>query len=304
MIWAVPYSTRDSTQRQAAGVDGRRPAHGRRHLGEERAPDEAAALRGLELRRQERGAVVARLRRDRARQDAEARRRQAGRAVAGTDAEGAGHDLQLRPRDRLRRVDGRRRGLRPLGVQPRVAGLPPARLGLQADVLLGGARPRLRLHVAAERRAARRGGPGDRRGVDADQPQQHRRVPGDDGVRADLVEERPVGAAVQAGGRQGGREVGAAARHHDADHPRSGAGAGRVVHAHRRADPGVLGVREERRHRRSGLHSPHPRPQRRRHRGPQRARRSVRDAVGAARSTGRAGGDAGRTGRSRRAPPT
>ena len=80
----------------------------------------------------------------------------------------------------------------------------------------------------------------------------------------------------------GGKEVeklGAAARHHDADHPRPGAGAGRVVHAHRRADPGVLGVREERRHRRSGLHSPHPRPQRRRHRGPQRARRSVRDAV-------------------------
>ena len=53
----------------------------------------------------------------------------------------------------------------------------------------------------------------------------------------------PVGAAVQAGRRQGRREVGAPARHHHADHPRPGAGAGRLVHAHRRADAGVLGVR-------------------------------------------------------------
>ena len=87
-------------------------------------------------------------------------------------------------------------------------------LGLQADVLLAGARQRLRLHVAAQRRAARRGRSDHGRGVDADQPQQHRRIPGDAGVRADLVEERAVGAAVQAGRRQGGREVGAPAGHH------------------------------------------------------------------------------------------
>ena len=204
---AVQHQRR--TQRQAAGVDGRRAARGRRHLGEERAPVEAAALRRLDLRRQERGAVAARLRRDAPGKSAEARAAgQAGRAAAGADAARAGHDLQLRPRHRLRRGDGRRRGLRPLRVQPRVAGLPPAGLGLQADVLLAGARQRLRLHVAAERRAARRGRPDHRRGLDADQPQQHRRVPGDAGVRADLVEERPVGAAVQAGGRQGGREAG------------------------------------------------------------------------------------------------
>ena len=39
-------------------------------------------------------------------------------------------------------ADGGRRRLRPLGVQPRVAGLPPAGIGLQADVLLAGARSR------------------------------------------------------------------------------------------------------------------------------------------------------------------
>ena len=55
-------------QRQAAGVDGRRAARRRRHLGAERAPVEAAAVLRLDLRRQERGAVAARLRRDRARQ--------------------------------------------------------------------------------------------------------------------------------------------------------------------------------------------------------------------------------------------
>ena len=117
-------------QRQAAGVDRRRAARGRRRLGAERAPVEAAAVRRLDLRRQERGAVAARLRRDRARQGtAEAPRAgQARRAAAGADAARAGHALQLRPRHRLRRRDGGRRRLRSLGVQPRVAGLPPARV--------------------------------------------------------------------------------------------------------------------------------------------------------------------------------
>ena len=58
--------------------------------------------------------------------------------------------------------------------------------------------------------------PDHRRGLDADQPQQHRRVPGDARVRAHLVEERPVGAAVQADGRPRRRGLGAPARHHHA----------------------------------------------------------------------------------------
>ena len=185
----VQHPRRD--QRQAAGIDGRRAARGRRHLGEERAPDEAAALRGLDLRRQERSAVAAGLRRERARQDAEPRSptkpvelllEQTPR-VQGTIfsydhdtgyvvAMVGGEDYD---RSEFNRVSQACR--QPGSVYK------PMYYSLALD-------QRLRLHVAAQRRAARRGRSDHRRGLDADQPQQHRRVPGDAGVRADLVEER------------------------------------------------------------------------------------------------------------------
>ena len=252
MTWAVPYSTRDATNGKqldstvgvlrAGDVIWVKNAHqSRRRRFADWTYDAKSEVQWLPAYDEN---APAKRRIARA---AQTGRGQAGRAAAGADAARAGDDLQLRPRHRLRRRDGRRRRLRPLRVQPRVAGVPPAGLGLQADVLLAGDRQGLRLHVAAQRRAARRGRSDHGRGVDADQPQQHRRVPGVAGIRADLVEERAVGAAVQAGRRQGGRKVGAPPGYIDAHHPRPGAGAGGVVHARRRADARVLGVRQERR---------------------------------------------------------
>ena len=85
---------------------------------------------------------------------------------ARADAARAGLDLRLRSSRRLRAGDGRRRRLRSLGVQPRDAGVPPAGLGLQADLLLAGARSRLRLRHDVERQAQGRGRSDDGRAVD------------------------------------------------------------------------------------------------------------------------------------------
>ena len=98
-----------------------------------------------------------------------ARRRRAARAGAAS----ADHDLHRRSSHRLRRRDGRRLRLRPLGVQPRRAGVPPAGLDVQADLLLARARSGLRLRHRARRHAGRDHRSGHRRGVDADEPRRH-----------------------------------------------------------------------------------------------------------------------------------
>ena len=83
----------------------------------------------------------------------------------------------LRSSRRLRAGDGRRRRLRSLGVQPRHAGVPPAGLGLQADLLLAGARSRLRLRHDVERQAQGGDRSDDGRAVDpAERRRQLQRV--------------------------------------------------------------------------------------------------------------------------------
>ena len=72
-------------------------------------------------------------------------RRAPRRRAARAGAASADDDLHRRSPHRLRRRDGRRLRLRPLGVQPRRAGVPAARLDVQADLLLARPRPGLRL---------------------------------------------------------------------------------------------------------------------------------------------------------------
>ena len=84
--------------------------------------------------------------------DDDAPRRRAARAGAAP----ADDDLHRRSPHRLRRRDGRRLRLRPLGVQPRRAGVPPAGLDVQADLLLARPRPGLRLRHDPQRHPDRR----------------------------------------------------------------------------------------------------------------------------------------------------
>ena len=66
MDWAAPYDTKSAVNGRHVDVDAGRAAPRRRGLGEERPPLEAAPLLGLHLRREERGAVAACLRRGQA----------------------------------------------------------------------------------------------------------------------------------------------------------------------------------------------------------------------------------------------
>jgi penicillin-binding protein 1A len=72
----------------------------------------------------------------------------------------ANRDLHRGPPQRLRARAGRRLRLQPLRVQPRGAGVPPAGLDLQAHLLLGCARRRLRVRHPARGQADRGGGSG------------------------------------------------------------------------------------------------------------------------------------------------
>ena len=186
-----PVQRQGRHQRQAAGVDGRRAARRRRRLGEERAPVEAA--RGSPT-----GPTTPRARcsgcppTTRPRPARPPKRPQPSRSSCRWSrrraCRGRSSATTTTPATSSRWSAATTTTAREFNRV--VAGLPPAGLDLQADVLLAGARSRLRLHVAAQRRAARRGRSDHRRGLDADQPQQHRRVPGHARVRADLVEER------------------------------------------------------------------------------------------------------------------
>ena len=126
------------------------------------------------------------------------RRRQARAGAAPAD-----DDLHRRSPHRLCRRDGRRLRLRPLGVQPRRPGLPPAGLDLQADLLL--ARARLRATASTpcsttspidDHRS------GHRRDVDADEPRRHPRRRRHARVRAGVLQEHPVGRSVSPARRE------------------------------------------------------------------------------------------------------
>jgi hypothetical protein len=214
----------------------------------------------------------------------------------------AGRAVHGRPPHRLRHRDGRRLRLRAQRAQPRGAVVPAAGLDLQADLLLGGDRRRLRLRLDVLRPAGVDRRPGHRRGVDADQPPRLGRQRRHARVRAGVLEEHPVGGDLLRGRRRSRRAVGPPARLHLGDHRRQGAGAGRVVHLPRRAVAGVLDLRAQRPLDRLDLRPPHPRSPRQRHRGSHGLQRPDAGARRPPRSAGRDRRGARPVRRSRRAP--
>ena len=191
-------------------------------------------------------------------------------------------------------------------------GLPPARLDLQADLLLARPRSGLRLRHRPQRRADEDHRSGHRRGVDADQPgrdhgrRRHARV------RAGVLEEHPVRRSVPAARREQRRGVGATARLHDQDLRGRRPRARGLVQQARRDDPRVHRVRAQRRvvaapagqGEELGLRPADPRSRGQHRRGQHAARRSGAARGRPLRSVRRASAGSRRRRRSRHAPAT
>ena len=249
MMWAAPYSAADATNDKQIDRGAGGAASGTTSSGcAGRWHSRIAALLRLHLQRRGRGDLGARAARAQAaaqgRRSSRSSRRRACRASLYAFDHRDGYVLAMAGGDDFDRSR----------VQPRHAGVPPAGLGLQADLLLAGARPRLRLRHAVERQAQGRGRSDHRRAVD---PAEHRRQLQRCRCRSSARwcgrrirrRSRSSTSSAPRTSRRGRTRLGIT-RRSSPRQVREGvllvAGAGRLVRAHRRHDARLRRVRAQR----------------------------------------------------------